>query len=140
VAKLIKSLKMPIDEDVATNLYSGIKKGSADFQAAKVTADTFELAAFLLKNGAKKDHLVKETFNYPVKPAVPAAASPVSASTVNQANSTNLPSSSNQLFSSSPATDKPQAPFLKDNKEDEKKSQPPPDWFKPKIYKGDRAV
>lgn len=130
-AELIKKLNMPIDEDVATNLYSGLKSGSVNFEAPNVSTNTFELAAFLLKNGAKKDQLTVKSFSSAVKPAGISSLPADQLKPAVEAKTNFFPSSSTP----------PQPPFVKENENEEKrKPQPPPDWFKPKIYKGDKAV
>lgn len=52
--QVIEQLKLPMNEDVATNLFLGIEDGTGSFTAAGVTADTFVKAAELLKMGAQR--------------------------------------------------------------------------------------
>jgi nanoRNase/pAp phosphatase (c-di-AMP/oligoRNAs hydrolase) len=54
VTELIKRAQLPINSDIATNLYDGLLAGSRNFSSPVVNADTFESAAFLLKNGGRK--------------------------------------------------------------------------------------
>ncbi len=54
VLEIIRSLKVELDKDIATNLYSGIVSATNNFTAPTTTADTFESTAFLLKRGAVK--------------------------------------------------------------------------------------
>lgn len=99
MVNLIKDLGLPADSDIVTNLFSGIQANTENFQSDKVTADTFEAAAWCLKNGARKGQVIVVAEK--TQPATP------------------------------PPSFAPH-PFQPENKE----SQPPPDWFKPKIYHG----
>jgi len=104
VASLIKELNLPINQDIASNLYAGIKAGSANFQAKRVNALTFETAAWCLKNGARKE-MAEEAKTSPQKLINPVLKE-------------------NSIFSKKPEFKTASRP-----------KQPPPDWFKPKIYK-----
>lgn len=53
VTKLIQALRLPVNTDIANNLFLGLKRGTGNFTKPKVTAGTFEAAAFCLKSGAK---------------------------------------------------------------------------------------
>jgi nanoRNase/pAp phosphatase (c-di-AMP/oligoRNAs hydrolase) len=150
MASMIKSLGMPADEDVVTNLYAGIKTNSSNFQADSVNADTFELSAWLLKNGAKKDQLEVIESMQPqkaeilsqtqapskideAKPSFPVSSQPLSQS--QQSHQQAQEQAQEQAKASVP---KP--PFTGEDNKDSSKPQPPPDWFKPKIYKGGQSV
>lgn len=63
VVHTLKAAGLPITADAASNLYDGLISGSRNFAAASVNADTFEVAATLLRSGARK-------------PAVPFTRSP----------------------------------------------------------------
>lgn len=115
VIALIKSLNLPVDQDIATNLYTGIKANTSNLQAANVNASTLEAAAWCLKNGARKDQIVA-----PVQPGPIVQTQP---------KPTPRPISP------------PPPPFTQQATPPEnKEAKPPPDWFKPKIYKGSRPV
>lgn len=62
IFKIIQQLKLEIDKDIATNLYAGIASGTNNFSSYSVNAETFEIAAQLLRMGA-----VKKTFKKTVK-------------------------------------------------------------------------
>lgn len=53
-ALILRKLRLEIDEDIATNLYSGLQAATSNFQDNKVTADTFEAAAWCLRHGARR--------------------------------------------------------------------------------------
>jgi hypothetical protein len=54
VLSLLQELKVTIDKDIATNLYTGIASATNNFSAHSVTAETFEMIALLMKSGAVK--------------------------------------------------------------------------------------
>lgn len=54
VGKLLTSLELPLDVDIASNLFFGLKKATNNFSSPRVGADTFEVAAFCLRAGARK--------------------------------------------------------------------------------------
>lgn len=54
VLLLLKSLKCPLDSDIATNLYAGLVTATNNFTSYSVNPSTFETAAELLNLGASK--------------------------------------------------------------------------------------
>jgi hypothetical protein len=50
---LISGLGLPVDQDVANNLYLGLKESTGNFTTGNVGADTFEAASLCLRWGAK---------------------------------------------------------------------------------------
>lgn len=55
-ARIINRLGFPFDTDIAGNLYLGIQKGTDKFTSPKVSAETFELLAQLLRvKGEKRE-------------------------------------------------------------------------------------
>lgn len=54
VATLIKENELELDGDVATNLLMGIDEGSNGFSVPEVNADTFAIAADLMRAGGKR--------------------------------------------------------------------------------------
>ncbi len=120
VLKILVSLKIEIDRDMATNLYAGIAASTNNFTSYSVNADTFENIATLLRYGAVKKIVRKPltasmppTFNKP-QPFMPKTQ-------VNQA----------QGFSPSVEV-APTNPTPIGNVEKEKKPQ---DSLKPRIFK-----
>jgi nanoRNase/pAp phosphatase (c-di-AMP/oligoRNAs hydrolase) len=59
MTRLILDLQLPFDQDIASNLYDGVVMGSRTFSSPAVTADTFEIAAQLLRAGARKPDWLK---------------------------------------------------------------------------------
>lgn len=119
VAHLIKSLELPIDSDIASNLYDGVVSGSRNFSLSAAGADTFEAAAWLLRSGARK-------YQPP-----PAFTTPLPASSFPPPGTTPTPEElphEEHAVSNQPETH-PQSG-----------GTPPPDWLKPKIYKGSQLL
>jgi len=54
---VIQALNLPLESDIATNLLAGIESSTNNLTSHKVTADTFETIAKLMRLGAKKGHL-----------------------------------------------------------------------------------
>lgn len=54
VAEVISQANLPIDADIATNLFSGLERASKGFSALWVGADTFTVCARLIEAGAKR--------------------------------------------------------------------------------------
>lgn len=55
VASLISGMGFPADEDIGSNLLLGLKEETRNFQIEKVSADTFEAAAFCLRAGGRRE-------------------------------------------------------------------------------------
>lgn len=60
IAQLIQELALPINEDIAFNLYMGISNATSNFLPTRSTPSTFQIAAWLLKFGAGKASLAKQ--------------------------------------------------------------------------------
>lgn len=61
VASMIKTLALPVDEDIGSNLLLGLKKATENFQNPKVNPDTFEAAAFALRLGGRREEISPQT-------------------------------------------------------------------------------
>lgn len=113
VAKLIKDNNFSMDTDVATNLVMGIEEGSQNFSSSEVTPDTFEVFAFLLRNGGQRPPRVKLS---------PANFPPGSIPT--------------QPFSK-PVQTQPEPIIEQVEAKEEIVENPPEDWLKqPRVFKG----
>lgn len=53
VALLLSQLEIPLDQDISSNLFLGIRASTASFSTPPATADTFEVATILLKHEPK---------------------------------------------------------------------------------------
>ncbi|MGB9707008.1 MAG: DHH family phosphoesterase [Microgenomates group bacterium] len=54
VANLLAQLKLPVDEDIASNLLAGIEEATASFSSPKTGPGSFEAAAFCLRAGGRR--------------------------------------------------------------------------------------
>lgn len=114
IAFLLKNLDITFDQDLATNLLAGITYGSNNFGSPKTNAITFEMAALCLRAGGTKA--------FPSAPRV--KKKPVV-----------FPE--RQLKKEEEMEEKKEEKkpsFAKASEGKEEKA--PPDWLKPKIYKG----
>lgn len=50
----LRAVNVPMDKEIANNLYKGLVDGSNNFQGSKITAATFEAAAMCLRSGVKE--------------------------------------------------------------------------------------
>ena len=55
---LMSTLNLPINPDIASNLLAGLDYATNNFQSDTVTADTFEAASLLMRQGAKRGHAI----------------------------------------------------------------------------------
>lgn len=117
VASIIKELGLPLDVDTATNLIMGIEEGSNHFESSEVTPDTFEIFAYLLRNGGQrlpKNKLDPKDFppgSIPSQPFQKQVKQEQAEQTVKIQDSVGT-------------------------EEQEQNINPPEDWLQPKIYKG----
>lgn len=130
VVELIKALDLSLDQDITTNLYAGIKANTSNFQSVNIAASTFEAAAWCLKNGAVKEQTIpmeKNQFQPSFQPTTQPILNKVSPSP---------PFSQPINQPDVPASSLSQQAVSAENKE----VRPPPDWFKPKIFRGNTQV
>jgi hypothetical protein len=60
IANLILYMGLPVDQDIAQNLLSGISFATNDFQNPETSSLAFEMAGVLMRNGAKRISLVRQ--------------------------------------------------------------------------------
>jgi phosphoesterase RecJ-like protein len=66
VFRLIKSQDLPFDRDIAENLYAAISTDTGSFQYPKTSAQTFEIAAELIRAGLDVGRVSQQLYeNYP---------------------------------------------------------------------------
>lgn len=111
VGSLLFHLKLPVDQDIAHNLLLGLEKTTRNFSSPRTTPETFEVAAFCLRAGARREAV-----------QIPSKRS-------------GKPKSSGPLKPMPPQVSAVTAP-----REEEEEIEPKEDWFTPKIYKGDTKV
>ncbi len=68
VAQLLEALKLPISNDSASNLLAGLEKSTANF-TANATAATFEVAAILMRHGARRHDVFTPPIDVPTSDA-----------------------------------------------------------------------
>ncbi len=119
VASLLDSLGFRIDEDIASNLLSGITDATDNFQSPKTSPLSFEMAGLLMKKGAVRDtgrsKKSEDAYSFFTPTKHPKR--------------TIEPKSAVAKGTSEPS---------KDKKLDEE--NPPDDWLAPKIYKGSTSI
>lgn len=130
MANFISSFDLKIDEDIASNLLTGIIDATDNFQNPTTSPLAFEEAAILLKKGAvrkttdsKKD-VVKDSF------FAPASASNAASANAAQIKSQRFPSFSKKTIGTE---EKKEGAKVDEN-------NPPDDWLAPKIYKGSTNI
>jgi len=128
---LISNLGFNLDNDIATNLLYGITAGSQNFSSEKTSASTFEMAALCLRNGARKPKLYPQNTS-PQLRTEPFFAKP-------QPNYQKpFPSNfePNQTVKPKQSKPFPKSPPPSQSTKQNNQNEAPPDWLKPKIYKG----
>ncbi|MBU0618938.1 hypothetical protein KKD62_01755 [Patescibacteria group bacterium] len=115
MVKLFQALELPIDGDMASNLLAGIEAATQKLTSTQTTGETLRLAAWLLDKQAKRNLLAAPMIRPGTVPFAPVARpAPSQMAPVIQ---------SAQPIQAQPIQSAP-AP------------QPTPDWYQPKIYKG----
>lgn len=145
MSSLFSQLGLPMDGDIANNLYAGIVEGSQNFTSPATSVTTFETAALCLRSGAKKSsNPVAGSAAYFSTPPVPYSPQP---KPQNYPKFTPKPSyqrpptmvknqpqrsfTPQQGYQSQPKIQQAPNQFQKQSI-----NETPPDWLKPKIFKG----
>lgn len=127
MALFLSSLKMPFDEDIASNLLLGIEKATNNFSLDKATPMTFEAVALCLRAGGRKPH---QEFVEPT-------ATPLVSRT---------PFANPNTLHQGGVSQHRETPGVKEEKTEKMKQaettkpKPSPDWYRPKIYKGNTKI
>lgn len=79
MTQVLNDLQLPLESDMATNLLAGIEAKTNNFTSPQTNADTFEMIAQLMRQGAKKSHLAAPTTASAPAPRNPFTANPVPA-------------------------------------------------------------
>ncbi|MBI2326817.1 hypothetical protein HYU92_00710 [Candidatus Curtissbacteria bacterium] len=146
-AQFIQDLALPVDEDIAYNLFTGISQSTESFSPAKCTQNSFQIAAWLIKFGAGRASLASESKSASIpkqssQQFTPPTPNPVitSQSVYNFQNQSNLQNALQTPISQN--DDKmPQVPFdITPLEEVERQKTSEKDWLKPpKIYRGSKS-
>lgn len=65
ITLLLTQLNIPLDQDIASNLFQGMRQVTGSFSTPPATADTFEVASILLKHSPKELPRTKEIIQEP---------------------------------------------------------------------------
>lgn len=125
VADIALTLGFQMDQDAAQNLLSGISHATKNFQDPKTSSLAFEMAALLMKNGARRAAARREarTEQRDERPAP----------SYTQRQPQARPTSSAQRQ----VEDRLKAMRTQQDKSEEDQDEAPPvDWLSPKVYKG----
>lgn len=57
VTQLIQQLRLTVNADAASNLLAGLQQATNHYQSSLVSADTFEVAAWLMRQGANRQEV-----------------------------------------------------------------------------------
>lgn len=123
LSDIVLTLGFTVEQDVAQNLLSGVMSATKNFQDPRTTTLAFEVAAYLMKNGARRI-ISRESSEQPQE----------------QSQSRPLPQPQMQeadVVDDAQAEQSSQAPQPQNTQEEQK---PPLDWLTPKVYKGSSDV
>lgn len=120
---LLSSFGITLNADIATNLLAGMTSETANFSSPKTQASTYEAAAMCLRSGARK--ITESRTSVPSsQPVMPTFNKPIMTGKTVQPKP-----KPQQQFTPQIRSQQPQPP-------QKQSSEAPPDWLKPKIYKG----
>lgn len=141
VTDLLTALNYPLDIDIAQNLLSGIVEETENFQSPKTSAFAFELAALLMKQGARRVD-GRATMSPPVTNAMPQRRVSRPAPMVQDDFAQDLPLSTVPTYQPQDKYRGHQAQNQQPKQQNkfDQKTQAPKDWFEPRIYKGSTPV
>ena len=120
MAHIIDSLGFNLHTDVATNLLAGLEHATDFFRSPVVSHTTFEIAAHLVRKGARRHHDAVSASQFPPG-SIPSSPQPT---TYNPQPTT----VSGWGTDSQSLTTDTAAPI--------QSKEPPSDWYEPKIYRG----
>lgn len=159
VFKLLQSLNIDIDGEVATILYAGLASATANFTSQSTNAGSFEAAAAFLKMGAVKKQIrapvfltekpVVEEINIKKDSRLPESQKsdtltfgPVKWSKKPQFKQDDAPQENISIKSPETASfENLSTPDQNiEKKESFKDEETPQDWLKPKIFKGSKLI
>ena len=142
ITEIIQKLALPVNEDIAYNLFAGISFTSDNFSPAKSTQRSFQLAGWLVKFGAGKSSMAAFSPNdsrfYKSQTFAPQMTSSQSAAAKNVMNA-NINNNLDQNQVNSQENFPPQDQDASSNLP-KKTSESNKDWLRPpKIYKGSKS-
>lgn len=126
---ILEGLKLPIDQDIATNLLTGIFSSTSNLTSEKVSADTYQAVAQALKAGGKRPNLAEASLGKPSEPIAQSQAQPQ----VEQGFDLS------KIFQAPVGNTTPQ-PSPEEQVSGEEVVTPEDDWLTPKIFRGKDSV
>lgn len=156
---IVLTLGFSIEQDAAQNLMSGILFATKNFQDPRTSSLAFEIAAFLMKRGARRANVSQSTAQQmpqprytdpapapmPTRPA-PAPrtqpqprVTPPAPSAAPASHPQPAPRPTSMPTQPAPASQQP-APAPQQTQDAPDEDAPPLDWLTPKVYKGSSEV
>lgn len=123
---LLSNFGLSMNADIATNLLAGLTAGSQNFTSPQTQASTYEAAAVCIRSGARKIAAKFQSQAASSQPVMPTFNKPVMTPKMQQPKPKQQPQF---ITSQMQPQQQPQPPKKPTN-------EAPPDWLKPKIYKG----
>lgn len=151
IASIMTSLGMPSQEDISTNLITGIFDATGNLTSPKVTADTYQIVATCLKNGGRRPgESVQSTVSaQPATSSQPLSFGNQPAATFDLSALMPADNSTQDSFTVPPVVNGgsserlPNDAFSANTPSQEERpmgegvvSEAEPDWLTPKIFKG----
>ncbi len=144
IASILVSLSLPIDQDIAQNLLSGMSFATGNFASQKTSATAFEMAAHMLRKGAVREQkpqrpkTTQDTFS---QFGVSAPRPQVKGFRPRNPFPFQRPQTQPQRPQFTPKATPPSFIEQKDmGKEEDLQDEAPADWLTPKVYKGSTLV
>lgn len=140
VANILLSLGFQFDQDTAQNLLSGVMHATQNFQSPRTSAQAFELAALLMKKGARRQETPpaanQSADPFGLAPRPQPAAPTMTSSPVVPTQPVVQPIADRKPVQPPVTASQPQTaptPAVEQRSPDE---STPIDWLTPKVYKG----
>ncbi len=135
---LLSNVGIAMNADIATNLLAGLTSGSQNFASPRTQASTYEAAAMCIRSGARKiaqTSVKTSPSTVSSQPIMPTFNKPIITGKTQQPNPKQQPQFTPQIRS---PQQQPPSQFQQSPQQPQKKqtNEAPPDWLKPKIYKG----
>ena len=134
---LLSNFGITMNADIASNLLAGLTSGSQNFASPQTQASTYEAAAMCIRSGARK--IVQNTVK--TQPSVvssqqvtPTFNKPIMSVKAQQPNPRQQTQFSPQIRPQQQS--QPQYQQAPQQPQKKQTNETPPDWLKPKIYKG----
>jgi hypothetical protein len=136
---LLNEAQISMDSEIATNLLMGIEDATQNYKSAKISAESFEVTASLIRLGGRR---LSGGFVDRSKFPVGSIPEPVAKTeTVEKVQKTQSLRASDfadfsQALKEPKKNSMPAPPQEEEKKEGEDVLNPPDDWLQPKVYKG----